>query len=90
MGFVRAKVETIKEFNIDQKELRQKLNLIHKMMTFGVDQITATFERSDKKCGRFNLIVFITAENRLQATDIARLYQYLANNMTPGQISIED
>lgn len=86
--YVRARISIMEFMDISSKELRQKLNLIDNMMINGADQITTTIERSSTQCGRFNLIIYVSAEHRLDALDIARLYKYLSAGILPKELMI--
>lgn len=58
------------------------------MAIYGADQTTLTIERSTDRCGRYNMVIFVSANYRLRAEDIARLYQYLAIGVTPNKLTI--
>lgn len=58
------------------------------MAIYGADQVTMTIERSKNICGKYNMVIFISADHRLEAEDIARLYQYLAIGLTPNKIDV--
>ena len=84
----KVTILTFEYYDIDIKEVRKKVNEVLRMAIYGADQTTMTIERSTDRCGRYNMVIFVSANHRLEAGDIARLYQYLAIGVTPNKLVI--
>lgn len=84
----KVTILTFEYYDITIKEVRKQIDEVLKMAVYGADQTTMTMERSTDKCGRYNMVIFVSADHRLKAEDIARLYQYLAQGLTPNKLVI--
>lgn len=84
----KCKILTFVYYDIKIKEVRKQIDTIIKMAVYGSDQVTMTVERSETKCGHYNMIIYVSPEQRLNAIDIAQLYKLLSQGKTPNEIHI--
>jgi len=83
-----AKIITYEYHNITFKQVRQNIDYILKLAIYGAAQTTLTIERSKDMCGRYNMIMYISPEKRLKASEIDKLYNLLSKNIVPNKITV--
>lgn len=83
-----AKIVTYEYHSISLKQVRQNIDDVLKSAIYGAKQTTLTIERSESKCGAYNMIMYISPDRRLKAEEIAKLYKLLSKSVVPNKITI--